>query len=197
MVEPIKFATKTDLALGLQTLIVELQERTKLREPIRMYIAGGMAVHLYTAGRVTTDVDAEFSKRIILPSDLLVETSEGNMLYLDTNYNSSFALMHENYLLDAVAVPLGTDLIKVYVLNPVDLIVSKIARFNGPDLSDVTEIIQTFGITANAIEERAEHALKGYVGNADYLRMNLRDVLNLARRLTNDEVTEPGQRPAS
>lgn len=196
MVEPIEFATKTDLALGLQQLIVDLQERTKLREPIRMYIAGGMAFHLYTAGRVTTDVDAEFSKKIILPSNLLVETSDGNMLYLDTNYNSSFALMHEDYLLDAVKVPLGTDLIEVFVLSPVDLIVSKIARFNGPDVSDIAEIIRTFGITASAIEERAEHALQGYVGNADYLRMNLRDVLKLARRPTNDEVIEPGQSPS-
>jgi hypothetical protein len=39
-----------------------------------------------------------------------------------------------------------------------------------------------FGITANAIEERAEQALGGYVGNTDYLRMNLRDVLRLAGR---------------
>ncbi len=193
MVEPIKFATHTDLALGLQQLIVDLQERTQLREPIRMYIAGGMAFHLYTAARVTTDVDAEFSKKILLPSNLLVETSEGNMLYLDTNYNSSFALMHEDYLLDAVKVPLGTDLIEVFILNPVDLILSKIARFSGPDVSDIAEIIRTFGIAANIIETRAEQALQGYVGNTDYLRMNLRDVLKLARRLTGDEGMEPEQ----
>ncbi|PWF46078.1 DUF6036 family nucleotidyltransferase [Massilia glaciei] len=180
MVKPIEFATETGLARGLQQLIVDLQERTKLRVPIRMYIAGGMAVHLYTGGRVTTDVDAEFSKKIILPLDLLVETSDGNMLYLDTNYNSSFALLHEDYLVDALKVPLGTDLIEVFVLNPVDLIVSKIARFGGPDASDIAAMIRTFGITANAIEDRAEHALRGYVGNADYLRMNLRDVLKLA-----------------
>ncbi len=184
MVEPIEFATETDLALGLQRLIVKLQEQLQLREPIRMYIAGGMAFHLYTASRVTTDVDAEFSKKILLPQNLLVETGHGNLLYLDTNYNSSFALMHEDYLSDAIQVPIGTELIKVFVLSPVDLIISKIARYSGPDVSDISEMIRTFGISASAIEERAEHALQSYVGNAEYLRMNLRDVLKKARNLT-------------
>lgn len=190
MVKPIEFATHTDLALGLQQLITDLQDRTHLREPIRMYIAGGMAFHLYTAARVTTDVDAEFSKRIILPSNLLVETSDGNMLYLDTNYNSSFALMHEDYLSDAIRTPLGTDLIEVFVLSPVDLILSKIARFSGPDVSDIAEMIRMYGITASVIKERAEQALGGYVGNTDYLRMNLRDVLKLAEPMANSEVKE-------
>lgn len=186
MVDPVEFATKTNLALGLQQLIVELQTRMKLVVPLRMYIAGGMAFHLYTAARVTTDVDAEFSKKIILPQDLMIETGDGTMLYLDSNYNSSFALMHEDYLSDALRVPFGTDLIEVFVLSPLDLILSKIARYNGPDASDIAALVQMFGISANAIEERAELALQGYVGNTDYLRVNLRDVLKIARHLTKD-----------
>ena len=78
VVAPIEFATHTELADGLRRLIQEFQRRTDLREPIEMFIAGGMATHLYTAARVTTDVDAEFSKRILLPSDLIVETKDGN-----------------------------------------------------------------------------------------------------------------------
>lgn len=37
-------------------------------------------------------------------------------------------------------------------------------------------------IPAEAIEERATQAMAGYVGNLDYLRMNLRDVLGRARK---------------
>lgn len=183
MVGTIEFATHTELADGLRKLIKEFEKRTDLREPIKMYIAGGMATHLYTAARVTTDVDAEFSKRILLPSDLIVETKDGNMLYMDPNYNSSFALLHEDYLKDAVPVPVGTDLVHVYVLSPVDLIVSKIARFSGPDAGDIASIISRFHIPAEEIEKRAEEALAGYIGNVDYLRMNLRDVLKMAERL--------------
>lgn len=190
-VEPIELAMRTDLARGLQQLIVKLHDRMELGAPIRMYIAGGMACHLYTAARVTTDVDAEFSKRIILPQDLVVETADGNMLYLDTNYNSAFALMHEDYLTDTLKVPLGTDLIEVFLLSPIDLIVSKIARFNGPDESDIAELIRTFKISASAIQERSEQALQGYVGNAKHLQMNLRDVLTLARRLADPADPQP------
>jgi hypothetical protein len=183
VVAAIEFATHTALADGLRTLIKEFERRTDLRAPIKMFIAGGMAAHLYTASRVTTDVDAEFSKRILLPSDLIVETKDGNMLYLDPTYNSTFALMHENYLEDAVPVPIGTDLVHVYVLSPVDLIVSKIARFSGPDAEDIASIISRFHTPAEEIEKRAEEALGGYVGNADNLRMNLREVLKIAARL--------------
>jgi hypothetical protein len=184
MVERIEFVTNSDLAAGLRELLNQLEERTELREPIKMFIAGGMATHLYTQARVTTDVDAEFSKRILLPRDLLVETKAGNMLYLDPTYNSTFSLMHEGYLDDAVRAPFGTEHIEVYVLSPVDLIVSKIARYSGPDPQDIESLITRFGITAEEIETRAEEALVGYVGNVDYLRMNLRDVLAKARKHT-------------
>ncbi|WP_154668143.1 DUF6036 family nucleotidyltransferase [Pseudoduganella violaceinigra] len=76
--------------------------------------------------------------------------------------------MHEDYLKDAIRVLLGTRHIEVYVRSPVDLIVSKMARYNGPDPEE--------------IEARALHAMSSYVGNLDYLRMNLRDVLEKARK---------------
>jgi hypothetical protein len=183
VVAPIEFVTNTELAKGLVELIKELQKRIGLREPITMLIAGGMATHLYTGARVTTDVDAEFSKRILLPDDLIVETKDGDMLYLDPNYNNTFALMHEDYQQDALPVPIGTDLVHVYILSPIDLIVSKIARLKGPDREDIAGIIERFQISAEEIEKRAEEALVGYVGNVDYLRMNLRDVLTLAKQL--------------
>jgi hypothetical protein len=74
----------------------------------------------------------------------------------------------------------------VYVLSPVDLIVSKIARLSGPDKSDIAAVIAKFGIAADEIERRAEEAMGRYVGNADYLRMNLREVLQLAKELAAD-----------
>lgn len=182
MVTPVQFSLGTELAQGLKTLVAALEKRLGLREPIKMFIAGGMAAHLYTGARVTTDVDAEFSKRILLPADLIVETAGGTMLYIDPNYNSTFALMHEDYLEDALPVPIGTELIQVYVLSPVDLVVSKIARYAETDAEDIASIIATFNLSGTEIEQRAEDALGGYVGNADYLRMNLRDVLKLAAR---------------
>ena len=83
------FHTHTALAMGLCELFRQLAERLALRSPLSVYLAGGMAVHLYTASRVTTDVDAEFGGRIYLPNDLVVEVTleDGSqqLIYLDTN----------------------------------------------------------------------------------------------------------------
>ena len=56
--------TDTALAQGLQALFKRLEARLGLSVPVKVFLAGGMAVHLYTAGRVTTDVDAEFGARL-------------------------------------------------------------------------------------------------------------------------------------
>lgn len=183
MVEPVAFATDTDLARGLQALLDRLEERAGLQEPVKMYIAGGMAVHLYTHARVTSDVDAEFSKRILLPRDLLVETEDGNMLYLDPTYNTTFSLTHEDYLADALKTPFATEHIEVYVLSPLDVIISKIARYSGPDVEDIENLITRFGIKVDDIETRAIEALACYVGNVDYLHINLSSVLDQARKV--------------
>lgn len=181
------FHTRTALAEGLRELFLQLQQRLSLTSPLKVYLAGGMAVHLYTASRVTTDVDAEFGGRIYLPNDLMVEVTLENgmqqVVYLDTNYNASFALMHEDYLDDAVPVDLGVDHILVYVLAPVDLAVSKIARLSENDKEDIAALVR-LGLTgSDEIEQRATAALIGYIGGQSMLQANLRDALNLARKV--------------
>lgn len=181
------FHTDTALALGLTALFRKLQERIALRSPVNVYLAGGMAVHLYTASRVTTDVDAEFGSRIFIPNDLIVEVTleDGTReaLYFDTNYNSSFALMHEDYLTDAIALDMGVEQIRLHVLSPLDLAVSKIARFADNDQEDIADLVRHGLTTADEIEQRATSALGGYVGGLAMLRLNLRDAVALARRV--------------
>ena len=181
------FYTHTALAQGLRELFVQLEQRLALQQPLAVYLAGGMAVHLYTASRVTTDVDAEFGSRVLLPNDLMVEITleDGSpqVIYLDTNYNSSFALMHEDYVNDAIALDLGLQYIRLFVLSPVDLAVSKIARLADNDREDIQALLRLGLTTAPAIEQRATSALVGYVGNPAMLLLNLRDTLVLARAI--------------
>ena len=181
------FHTGTALAEGLKALFEQLQARLSLSNPIKVYLAGGMAVHLYTASRVTTDVDAEFGSRVFIPSDLIVDVTleDGTQesVYFDTNYNSSFALMHEDYLDDAIPMDLGVEQIRLYVLSPVDLAVSKIARFADNDKEDIASLVRLGLTTADAIEQRATEALGGYVGGLAMLRLNLRDALAIARQV--------------
>lgn len=185
MVRNISFHTRTALAEGLRELFKQLEQRLSLRQPLTVYLAGGMAVHLYTASRVTTDVDAEFAGRVLLPQDVLVdvvlEDGTPQVIYLDTNYNPTFALMHEDYQEDSIPVDLGLDQIQVRVLSPVDLAVSKIARLADNDREDIRALVAAGLTSADEIEERATSALGGYVGGIEMLRLNLRDTLEIAR----------------
>ena len=192
MVTTQAFHTRTALAEGLRELFKQLEERLSLRSPVNVYLAGGMAVHLYTASRVTTDVDAEFGGRVYLPNDLMVEVTleDGTqqVVYFDTNYNSTFALMHEDYLDDSIPVDLGMDQIRVHVLSPVDLAVSKIARFADNDKDDIAALVRLGLTSADEIEHRATSALAGYVGGQAMLKLNLRDAVALAREVESERV---------
>lgn len=180
------FHTSTALATGLRKLFRQLEERLSLDRTLNVYLAGGMAVHLYTANRVTTDIDAEFGSRVFLPNDLMLEVTleDGTcqLLYLDTSYNSTFALMHEDYLDDSIPVDLGLDHIRLYVLSPVDLAVSKIARLAANDKEDIVALARLGLTDAQAIEERASAALAGCVGGLAMLRLNLQEAVALARK---------------
>lgn len=181
------FHTRTALAQGMRELFLRLQDKLSLSQPVNVYLAGGMAVHLYTATRVTTDVDAEFGARVFVPNDLMVEVTledgTSQVVYFDTNYNSTFALMHEDYLSDSIPVDLGLDQIRVRVLSPVDLAVSKIARLADNDKEDIAALVRLGLTNADEIEQRATNALAGYVGGQAMLKLNLRDAVALARQV--------------
>ena len=180
-----QFQLHTPLAKGLRELFKLLESRLALDRPLNVYLAGGMAVHLYTGARVTTDVDAEFGSRIYLPSDLVVDVKleDGSIqpVYFDSNYNASFALLHEDYLEDAIPIDLGLAQIRLHVLTPLDLAVSKIARFADNDKEDIAELVRLGLTNADEIEKRASAALNGYVGGMAMLRVNLQDAVALAR----------------
>ena len=145
--------------------------------PIRMYVAGGTALHIHTGERVSDDVDAAFSHRIALPEDLEVVWRDADgtprLLYFDRNYNDTFALMHEDAYENSWPLPLpGVDsaVLDVRLLSPLDLAVSKLGRFSGQDREDVATLARLGLIDPAGLRMRAEEALGGYVGDIVRLR---------------------------
>lgn len=174
-----QFRLDTPMALAMENLFVRLEEQLQLKQSVRAYLAGGMAVHLYTGFRQTGDIDVEFSTRILIPGNLVAKVQFGDqweLLHFDTAFNPMFGLMHEDYQEDALNVPLNLKFLNLYVLSPVDLAVSKLARFADNDQEDILTLIQQ-GLTSLAeIQQRAHEALAGYVGNPAPLLGNLRDL---------------------
>lgn len=148
------------------------------REPIAMYLAGGAAMHFYTGSRISDDVDAVFDRKILVSADAVViyrdSKGEPRTVYFDPTYNESVALMHENAHDDAMRLPLrGLKGANVFVLNPVDLAVSKLSRFAEVDRADILGLAKAGLITAKQLRQRAEDALPGYVGDPAPVRTSI------------------------
>jgi hypothetical protein len=148
--------------------------------PLRMFIAGGAALYLHTGARVSEDIDATFSRRLVVSDDMSVSYRDvdgrAHLLYLDRNYNDTLGLLHEDAYEDSVAVTIpGVDakLIDVRVLSPLDLAVSKLSRFSDQDRQDIELLARERLITAKALRRRAEHALTGYVGNTGAVKTTI------------------------
>lgn len=147
---------------------------------IRMYVAGGAALHFHTGARVSEDVDAVFSKRVLLSEDIEVSYRDpdgrARILYLDRNCNDTLGLMHEDAYEDSRPLAIaGVDrnLIEVRILSPLDLAVTKLARFTDQDREDVQLLARRGLINSGALRKRAEEALGGYVGDIASVRSSI------------------------
>ncbi len=120
---------------------------------------GQRRLYFYVGKRVSHHLDAEFAGRVLLPADLAIEIEVEEPIYFDTDFNPIFALVHENYQRDAVPVDLGVNHIDLRLLAPVDLAVSKIARFADVDREDIASLVQAGLTAAAAIAQRAREAV--------------------------------------
>jgi hypothetical protein len=150
--------------------------------PIQMYVAGGAALHFHTGERVSVDVDAVFSRRIVLPDRLDVayrdEDGAARLLYFDRQYNDTLGLMHEDAHVNSLPLTLpGIDprILDVKILTPLDLAVSKLGRFSEQDRADIAALARRCLIDPKGLELRATEALGGYVGDTTRLRGSIVD----------------------
>lgn len=157
--------------------------------PIRMYVAGGAALHFYTGERVSKDVDATFSRRIALPENLEVAYRDADggarLLYFDRQYNVTLGLLHEDAYDDSVPLSISgfkSAAIEVRLLSSLDLAVSKIGRFASQDRDDIVALARRKLIESKALRRRAEVAVGGHVGDT----VRLRTSIDLACRLVED-----------
>ena len=164
--------------------------------PIRLFVAAGAALHLLTGARVSADVDAVFSKRILFNEEIEVSYRDpdgrARLLYLDRSYNDTLGLLHEDAHKDSRPVDIpGIDnkLIEVRVLSPIDLAVSKLSRFADQDREDILLLAREGLVDSASLRKRAEEALGGYVGDLNSVRHSV----DIACRLI-ESIKPPGRR---
>jgi Nucleotidyltransferase of unknown function (DUF6036) len=179
-------AVGTNFLDAFKTMVGRIEESIKasgnrqLVLPVRMYVAGGAASHFYTAKRMTDDVDATFSHRMLLPEDLEISyrdtDGKARLLYFDRQYNDTFALLHEHAYRDSMPLKLGgidPKIVEVRLLSPVDLAVSKLARFAEHDQEDIKALAGEGLLNAKDLKKRAQEALKHYIGNPGPIKTSI------------------------
>lgn len=145
---------------------------------VTVCVAGGAAMHFYTGERYSNDIDAKIMARVMLdPRDLQVayrgEDGHARLLYFDTQYNDSFALLHRNAYDDALPISVeGVDprRLEVRLLTPLDLAASKLSRFSEQDEDDIRALARAGLIDPAVLRRRAEAALPDYVGNLERIK---------------------------
>jgi hypothetical protein len=170
-VRPEFLAAFRELAGRIARTLTQVPKRAL---PIKMYVAGGAALHLYTGERLSNDIDASFSHRIALPDDLEVSYvgPDGNaqLLFFDRQYNDTLGLLHEDAYDDSLPLQLdGIDaaVLDVRLLSPLDLAVSKLGRFSEQDRNDIVALAKLKLVESGRLCARAQSALAGYVGDID------------------------------
>ena len=147
---------------------------------VPVYVAGGAATHIYTGSRLSADVDATLGRRLLLPDDLQVmyKAADGKhrTLYFDRQYNDTLGLMHDDAHADAVAIDVpgvNRRRLDVRLLSPVDLAVSKLARYADPDQEDIGALARAGLLDSEQLRKRAEEALGGYIGRVSDVRISI------------------------
>ncbi|MEO5692646.1 MAG: DUF6036 family nucleotidyltransferase [Usitatibacter sp.] len=149
--------------------------------PVPVYVAGGAAAHIYTGARFSDDIDASISlRRFLYPENLAVTYKGGDgaprTLYFDTQYNDTLGILHEDAHHDSIAIDVpgvNRQRLDVRVLSPLDLAVSKLARFEEPDQEDIRALAKARLIDSKALRSRAEEALAGYIGRVNPVKISI------------------------
>jgi len=82
-----------------------------------------------------------------------------------------------DYLKIAIKYEHNFNKIKLYILNPIDIVCSKIARLSNRDIEDIKTCIKYYNITKSQIEERAMQY--GHAGSDQLYYDNLQLALDI------------------
>lgn len=165
-----------------------LEDRGAKPGSCKAYIFGGCALHLHTNARGSSDLDIELeAMERISPDELVLaldevffddpETGPSSIVF-DPNFTPTLAPLHEDYQEDAIWLNRNEEEspIWVYLVQKVDLAVSKLGRYGDQDIDDIHTLFD-HGVSIDDFKYRAEEARKYFPGNLDRLTGNITHVI--------------------
>ena len=159
---------------------------------VHAFLAGGLAVRCYSSARTTADIDMFFvGGRVLIPPNttVVVQTDRGTFsLAFDHQYTPDFGLLHPGYAGRAVTLSTPDQAgFAMHVLHPVDLAITKVARFQDHDRSDIGALAQLGAFDTELFSHLAEEAMAYAVGDPAFVRLNLRDAAEVVSAATESQ----------
>lgn len=170
------------LSSGLFGHLSELSRRLgPLKEPVHAWLAGGFAVHFHTAYRISDDVDIKWSHKFLIPPDMQTFEldSPGNaagtrIIVMDGSFADVMGSFPPDWEERSQEVHRFHNMV-LHVIDPVDLAVSKVARFSERDREDIQALAERGLIDPDTFAKRLDEAFDHYVGDMTLVRYNVRD----------------------
>lgn len=170
----------------LERHLALLSERLgNLKVPLHAYIAGGIAVNYYTGHRMSDDVDIKWSHRVPIPPDMQVfdvhnedDPSDPSIVTMDGGFSDVLGSFPPDWEKNSPEIVRVGD-IAIHVMDPVDLAVSKVGRFQDRDRDDIRELASQGYIDPKVFKRRMEEALDYYVVETSFIKHNAEDALSL------------------
>jgi len=151
----------------------------ELKNKITIVAIGGTAMELLGIKETTKDIDFN------IPSDNDYNEFERAInkigLNIKIDYYEKNAIFSEalpmDYLKIAIKYKSKFGKIELYILNPIDIVCSKIGRLSDIDIIDIRQCIKYYNITRSQIKERAMQY--GHAGNDQLYYDNLQTALEI------------------
>lgn len=170
-------------------LIEHLSELSRrlgpLAEPLHAWLAGGFAVHYHTQHRISYDVDIKWSHKVPIPPDMRVfeirtpgHAGGTDVVVMDGSFADVLGSFPPDWEERSKEVRRFGSMV-LHVIDPVDLAVSKVARFSDRDREDIRALAESGLVDPEVFAERAEEALYYYVGDLTFVRYNLADAMQI------------------
>lgn len=150
---------------------------------VKVYIFGGCAVHMYTNARGSNDLDVEVeatekldihSLAVELDTVYFTDPVDGlSQLDLDDTFQIGITpVVFPDYKHRAIPLNEGKQKLHIYLVSPLDIVVSKLSRCATDDIKDIVEIYKRGSFTLDEFKDAAEEALD-YTATPDSLQVNI------------------------
>lgn len=182
-----------NLEQALRELLDRIAGQVRADQVVDAFLAGGVAtyLHLQKAGgtlaasaRYSEDADIHFGRSLVLGELPVVAYRDRDggerMLALDGSYTIDIGLRHPECFDDAEFLFASENgRVRLYLLSPEDLAVTKTGRFQDQDRTDIELMARAGFLERESFRKRASEALDYLATDPAMVRLNIDEAAEL------------------